>query len=66
MIIDIVKKSTKSKILKFLFHDILKINLGELTLPRIFIFKLNDLKFDLKIFCKINYTRMLTESVFKT
>ena len=37
MIIDIVKKSTNSKLLKFFFHDILKINLGKLILPRIFI-----------------------------
>ena len=50
MIIDIVKKSTNSKLLKFFFHDILKINLGKLILPRIFIFKLNDLKFDIKTF----------------
>ena len=50
MIIDIVKKSINSKLLKFFFHDILKINLGKLILPRIFIFKLNDLKFDIKTF----------------
>ena len=50
MIIDIVKKSANSKLLKFFFHDILKINLKELTLPRIFIFKLDDLKFDIKTF----------------
>ena len=50
MIIDIVKKSTNSKLLKFFFRDILKISLGKLILPRIFIFKLNDLKFDIKIF----------------
>ena len=43
MIIDIVKKSINSKLLKFFFHDILKISLGKLILPRIFIFKLNDL-----------------------
>ena len=50
MIIDIVKKSANSKLLKFFFHDILKINLKELTLPRIFIFKVDDLKFDIKTF----------------
>ena len=30
MIIDIVKKSTNSKLLKFFFHYILKINFGKL------------------------------------
>ena len=50
MTIDIVKKSANSKLLKFFFHDILKINLKELTLPRIFIFKVDDLKFDIKTF----------------
>ena len=50
MMIDVLKKSINSKFWNILFNKFLKINLLDLIDPKIFIFKLDNLNLDIKIF----------------
>ena len=50
MIIDILKKSNKSKIWKFIFTKIIGINLSDLIFPKILLFKFKDFDFEIKNF----------------
>lgn len=50
MIIDILKKSNKSKFWKFFFTSIIRVNLSNLISPKILVFKFNDFNFEIKNF----------------